>query len=574
MAAALQQLTSPLLLRAAPWLTVGLFLGPVFAGTLGTLLPAFGWLPVLGGDTLSLAPWRALLAEPGLERALLATLVSGFGSTGVAFALTVLVFAAGHGTTAFQLARRAMTPLLAVPHVAIAVGLAFLIAPSGWLARLASPWLTGWARPPDLALVQDPLGLALGLGLVLKELPFLVLMTFAALGQVDPDRRLAMARALGYGPVTAWLKAVFPLVYPQIRLPLFAVLAYALSVVDMALVLGPTTPPTLGPLVLRLFNDPDLQVRFTAAAGAALQVVVVVAGIATWSVLEQTVKHVGRPWLSGGARGGSGQAARGLAGLALGGLFVLALGAVLSLAVWSIAGPWRYPEPWPDAVGLGPWVDHLGALAGPGWNTLGLGLLATGIALALVIACLENEARLGRRPGRRALMLIYLPLLVPQIGFLFGVQTLLVRAALDGTWLALTLAHVLFVLPYVFLALADPYRALDPRYERAALALGKSRLTTWWRVKLALLLRPLLVAAAVGFSVSATQYLPTLFAGGGRFPTLTTEVVSLLAGGDRRIVGVMAFTLGALPLLGFALAVGVPAWRDRNRRGMTIGAAA
>ena len=32
-----------------------------------------------------------------------------------------------------------MVPLLAVPHLALAVGLAFLIAPSGWLVRLIAP---------------------------------------------------------------------------------------------------------------------------------------------------------------------------------------------------------------------------------------------------------------------------------------------------------------------------------------------------------------------------------------------------------------------------------------------------
>ena len=46
--------------------------------------------------------------------------------------------------------------LLAVPHLASAIGTAFLLAPSGWLARLASPWLTGWERPPDLLTVNDP----------------------------------------------------------------------------------------------------------------------------------------------------------------------------------------------------------------------------------------------------------------------------------------------------------------------------------------------------------------------------------------------------------------------------------
>ena len=61
-----------------------------------------------------------------------------------------------------------------------------------------------------------------------------------------------------------------------------------------------------------------------------------------------------------------------------------------------------------------------------------VGLAAALLALALVAGCLENESRTRRRPGRGALTLVYVPLLVPQIGFLFGIQVLLVTAGLDG----------------------------------------------------------------------------------------------------------------------------------------------
>ncbi len=546
------------------------FLAPVVAGLLGTVLPAFGYLPVLGGERLSLEPWRQLAAAPGIGSALRVTLISGVLSTLLALALTVLVFAAGHGTAGLIRVKRAMTPLLAVPHLATAVGLAFLIAPSGWLARLAAPW-AGWPTPPDVALVQDRLGLALTLGLTLKETPFLVLMTFGALGQVRADDQLRLARTLGYGPVQAWLKVVLPLVYPQIRLPVYAVLAYSLSVVDMAIVLGPTTPPTLAPLVLRWFDDPDLGMRFQAAAGACLQLALVVLAIGLWRVAESALGRLARPWLIGGGRGGPGTLARAAAwgGLAL--LFGLSLGSLLSLAVWSLAGRWRFPDAWPERLSLDRWVLHAGRLLEPAWTTLVVGVIAALLALALVAGCLENESRRQRQPGLGALTLVYLPLLVPQIGFLFGVQVLLIWTRLDGGWLGLIWSHLLFVLPYVFLALADPYRSLDPRYERSALALGKSPWLVWTRIKLMLLLRPLLVALAVGFAVSVGQYLPTLFAGGGRFATLTTEALGLSAGGDRRLIGQLALTLAALPLLGFGLALALPAWRFRQRRAMRVG---
>jgi putative thiamine transport system permease protein len=219
-------------------------------------------------------------------------------------------------------------------------------------------------------------------------------------------------------------------------------------------------------------------------------------------------------------------------------------------------------------------MAQAGSLADPAWTTLVVGVAATLLALVLVIGCLEHESRQQKRPGLGALTLIYIPLLIPQIGFLFGVQVALVWARLDGGWLGLIWSHLLFVLPYVFLALADPYRALDPRYARIALMLGRTPLSVLLRVKLAMLLRPLLIAAAVGFAVSVAQFLPTLFVGAGRLSTLTTEALSLAAGGNRRVVGLFAIMLAALPLLGFALATAIPAWRFRHRRGMAIGPAA
>lgn len=560
------------MLRFLPGLTIALFLGPVAAGLLGTVLPSLGYLPVLGGERLSLDPWRQLASAPGLATALRLSLVSGFASTAAALALTILVFAAGHGTRTLTRAKQSMTPVLAVPHLAMAVGLAFLIAPSGWLMRLGSPWLTGWDRPPDLALVQDHHGLALALGLAIKETPFLILMTFAALGQVRAEDQLRMARSLGYGPVCAWLKVVLPRIYPQIRLPVYAVLAYSLSVVDMAIVLGPTTPPTLAVLVLRWFNDPDLAMRFQATAGACLQLAIVVAAIGLWRGLEIALARLARPWLVGGRRGGSGRLAQVAAWSGTLLLIGLALGSVLSLAVWSVAGAWRFPDAWPAALALEGWTHRLHLVARPAWTTLAIGLATTLVALVLVAGCLENESRQRRRPGPGALTMIYLPLLVPQIGFLFGVQLLLVRFGLDSTYAGVVWAHLLFVLPYVFLTLADPYRSLDPRYARSALALGKPPWVVWLRVKLAMLLRPILIAGAVGFAVSVAQYVPTLFAGGGRIATLTTEALSLAAGGNRRTVGVIAFTLAVLPLLGFALAIGVPAWRFRHRRALAAAA--
>lgn len=552
------------MLRAAPILTLALFLAPVGAGLIGTLLPAFGVLPALGGSALSLDPWRILFATPGIPAALALTLGVGFAATLISFALTCGFCALTAQSAFIRRCERALAPLLAVPHVAVAVGFAFLIAPSGWIARLISPELTGWDRPPALVTVRDPYGLAFVVGLVLKEVPYLVLMMLAASGQVAGRPLMAAARAMGYSATTAWAKVVLPLIYRQIRLPVYAVLAFSLSTVEVGLILAPGNPPPLSVLALRWYQAPDLALTFPAAAASLLQLLVVAAAIALWHGAERLAWALGRPWIAGGARWGP--VAPVLAGA--GGLAITAgiLGylSLAGLALWAFTAEWRYPDALPTRWSLAPWSRLSGSTA-PLVNTLLIGIAAALTAVALALACLENEARRGTRPSSSMLWLLYLPLLVPQIAFLFGMQAAFIRLGLDASLIAVVWAHLLFVLPYVFLSLANPFRALDPRFARIAAGLGSTPTRVFWRVKLPMLLRPVLVALAVGFAVSVDQYLPTLFAGAGRIATLTTEAVTLSSGADRRVVAVTIALQTALPLLAFALALALPPMIHPNR---------
>jgi len=237
-------------------------LTPVAFGFLGSMLPAFGYLPALGGDSLSLWPWQKLFADPALWSASFLALWVGLAATGCSLLLTMGFFAAWQGTRSFTIFLRLLSPLLSVPHVTLTFGLAFLLAPSGWIIRLLSPWPSGFQTPPDWLILNDPYGFSLILALILKEVPFLFLMGVSALNQIESQRSLATMRSMGYGPLAAWSKVIFPQIYPQIRLPVFAVLAFSISVVDVSLIIGPSTPPPLSVLLLRWSQDPDLEWRW------------------------------------------------------------------------------------------------------------------------------------------------------------------------------------------------------------------------------------------------------------------------------------------------------------------------
>ena len=554
-----------MLLRLAPGLIVALLVLPVGAGLLMVLLPAFGYLPVLGGHSGNFAAWQMLFAQPGLGRSVAVSFASGLVSSAVALVVVVLFLAASHGTWLDRGIRRLVSPLLAIPHAAIAFGFAFLIAPSGLMVRLISPSLTGWERPPDALIINDPWGLALMAGLVLKEAPFLLLMSLAALPQLAAEKRLMLARSLGYSPTIGWLKAVLPSLYPLIRLPVYAVIAYATSVVDMALILGPKLPPTLSVSILAWFNDPDISQRFMASAAAVLQLGVTAAALLCWWLLEQLIRRLTRYWLINGSRQRGEIILRLVGRSALLLASITALAALVGLGLFSLAGFWRFPEVLPQMLTLDHWQRSGPMLSTPLINTALIGLVSTALATALVLATLENEQRQHTQP-KRALWLLYLPLLVPQIAFLFGLVVAAESLGIRPQPSLVVAGHLLFVLPYVYLSLAETYRRLDPRWLKVARSLGVSRSAAFWRVRLPLLLAPLLTAFAVGLAVSLGQYLPTQLLGAGRVTTVTTEAVALASGSNRRLIGVWALVQAGLPLVGFMLALGVPRLLAARRR--------
>lgn len=163
-------------------------------------------------------------------------------------------------------------------------------------------------------------------------------------------------------------------------------------------------------------------------------------------------------------------------------------------------------------------------------------------------------------------LIIYLPLLVPSIAFLFGLVWIQQLVNNQAAFFNVVLTHLLFVLPYVFLSLASSYRRLDPRFAHVAASLGAAPCKVFFKVKLPQLFAPILIAAALGLAISFGQYLPTLLAGGGRIATITTEAVTLANGASRRTSAVYAIMQMALPLIGFILAWGLPKYFFKSAR--------
>ena len=508
---------------------------------------------------LDAGAWQSLLADSQTLPSLWLTIWTGLASTVLAVALAAWLLSTSFSRPAWARLMRWLGPMLAVPHAAFAIGLAALIAPSGWLLRLFSPWATGLAAPPPWATTQDRFGLGLMAVLVFKEVPFLLWAAATQLQRADVAQRfgreLDLARSMGYSRQRAWWRVLWPQLWPRLRWPLLAVLAYGLTVVDVALVIGPGSPPTLAVLAWRWLLDADLARNAQGAAAAWLLAgLLALLATALWQIPKLPLWR--KRWVTG-RRGGDGPAGRARSsGLAVLAGFYLAV--MAALLAGSISGVWAFPALLPQTLTWGAW-RAVWASFGTVGTTLTLALASTATALVWSVAWLESAPPRWDDALRRA---IYLPLILPPVLWVIGVHAVTLGWGMDASWAGLWLAHSLATIPYVLIALSPAYTGFDARYRFVAASLGHGRWVFLTRVKWPLLRAALGSACAVGFAVSVAQYLPTLFVGAGRFSTVTTEAVTLASGAQRSLTSAYAALQWLLPVLGFGLA----AWAGQARR--------
>ena len=521
----------------------------VFAGA-AAVLAALDW-----------AAWRAMAAAPQTWNALGLSIWTGLASTGLSIGLAAWLLSRGFPGPLWARMVRQLGPMLAVPHAAFAIGLAFLLAPSGWLLRIVSPWASGFTDPPPWTTTQDPWGLGLIAVLVAKEVPFLLWAAASHLQRAEVAqglvRELQVARSLGYAARKAWWCVLWPQLWPRLRWPMLAVLAYGLTVVDAALVIGPVAPPTLAVLAWGWLLDADLATNTQGAAAAwLLALCLAVLAAAGWKCASLPTW---RQRLVSGRRGNlRAVPARPTAAMGMALLTGLYLCVMLALAAGSVAGVWRFPALLPQTFTLAAWASVAGSASTVG-TTLTLALASSLTALLWAVAWLETAPREWDAWLRR---LIYLPLVLPSVLWVVGIHAITLRWGMDARWSGLWLAHSLACVPYVLISLSPAYVGFDPRYRFVVASLGHGRAAFLLRVKWPLLRAALASALAVGFAVSVAQYLPTLFVGAGRFATVTTEAVTLASGAQRSLTSAYAWLQWLLPVIGFALA----AWAGRPRR--------
>ena len=248
-----------------------LILGGLFAGGVGlALVQSLGDFPPAGEYRFTLTHYQALLADPELRVSIaitfllasIATAISAAAGLGVALSLRNLARGSRLLSALLQ------TPV-AIPHLAIAVLLVNVIGQSGFMARLAHS--AGLAQvPADFpALVNDRYGAGILIAYVLKETPFIALVTLAMLRRTAGEYELAAA-TLGASAWQRFRYVTLPLVAPSVVSAALLVFAFIFGAFEVPYILGRPYPAMLGVVAQRRFLSVNLMDRPDAIAVAVL----------------------------------------------------------------------------------------------------------------------------------------------------------------------------------------------------------------------------------------------------------------------------------------------------------------
>ena len=542
------------------WLVVVYLALPPLAGLTQAIAGSFGYLPGITSE-FSLQPWHYWISTENILLLLLRSILIALGATVISLFGALLFVAIFHWRlkTSYFLFLGLFVSL-SVPHLALAIGLDSAFRDSGLISRLLCSFLA--CQHPQFGVLDYSPVLNMIFALTVKEMPFLIYVSFIALYNLPVAQTIKTGASLGYSIQQTYWLLIIPRLYRVLRFPLLIVLAYSLSVVEIPMVFADLGSRTAALAIFDLFWHPwDISGYAMGFSGSVMLVFGLVFSVIIWLAGEKLASlwfHYRLPTVKRKA------AARFVfTKVQFGGYLIL--GWIIPLAViiiWSLAFSWRFPALLPEQW---TWQNYrlvAGDLLQAGFITL-LIAAATGFigtSLAILVSEVEFDAKwLNPRISSANIaiyglkLLAFLPLVLPQLSFLFGFQLLLENLQLSGKLPAIIWVHSLFCFSYAYFILKDQQQKIDHRYLLIGHSLGLSKLAVLFKIKLPLLAAAIRMSLAVCFSVSVSLYLPTIFTSGGRYPTLMSESMALLSSFTPRVSAPFAVLLVVLPLVFFLL---------------------
>lgn len=160
------------------------------------------------------------------------------------------------------------------------------------------------------------------------------------------------------------------------------------------------------------------------------------------------------------------------------------------------------------------------------WNTLVIALLSALIATLIgTVACISIN---NMKKRNRAILIgiTNIPMLNAEIVTGISLMLLFISFGMKFGFSTILLSHITFNIPYVILSVMPRMRQLNPSTYEAALDLGASHMTAFFKVVFPDILPGILSGFLMAFTMSLDDFIITYFTKGPGIDTLSTKIYS------------------------------------------------
>ncbi len=165
--------------------------------------------------------------------------------------------------------------------------------------------------------------------------------------------------------------------------------------------------------------------------------------------------------------------------------------------------------------------SEMGAAA---FRTMQVALVSTAVSTivgTLAALALERFRFIGKTIFEGVM---YLPIIIPEIVMGLSLLLFFVAVGAQRSLVTVTIAHIVFNIPFVAVIVRARLHGFDKRLEEAAMDLGANELETFRRVTLPLLMPGIIGGALMAFTLSIDDVIVTQFTAGPNSTTLPLKI--------------------------------------------------
>jgi len=230
-------------------------------GIINCLSQSLGYFPTVGLNEITLKYYKEVLISKefieSLKFSLFTCTISSLIAEFIGVILAYIIFMHKKRSKILDVIYK--MPII-IPHTVAVLLIINMLSQNGILARILYNLGLISSRNVFPALIMDRLGIGIIITYVWKEIPFIILVIYAVLTNID-EKMWHLSRTLGASRTQTFFNVIFPILMPSILSSFIIIFAFSFGAFEVPYLLGPTIPKSLPVKAYIEYSNPDLTNR-------------------------------------------------------------------------------------------------------------------------------------------------------------------------------------------------------------------------------------------------------------------------------------------------------------------------